>query len=241
MITDFRAFSSPHLFGLACPLLIGAWFVIMGMRATGNKRRVLNILFVCLLIVVRGSRYIMDVWAGRFDIFDLFSLQICHIDLILLIICLFKPNRALFHFVFLIGIPMGVAVALMPGSIHPAPGLPRAILFIMSHMLLVVGGVYLAIVEKMEVKLKYVFSILGIGNLLILLIYFINKALGTNFLYVMYAPKGTVIAKLDVLFSWPGYVLAMDIIAVSVILLVFIVYKSIYETGIYIKRFKEGE
>lgn len=233
MVTDFRAFSIPHLFGLVFPLLVGAWFIYMGMRAAGNKRRMLNILFVCLLIAVRGSRYVMDIWVGRFDIFDLFSLQICHIDLILLIICLIKPNKAVFHFVFLIGIPMGLAVALMPGSIHPAPGLPRAILFIMSHMLLVVGAVYLAIVEKMEVKLKYVFSILGIGNGMILLVYFINKALGTNFLYVMYAPEGTVIARLNDVFGWPGYVLAMDIIAVSVILLVFIIYTAIFRLSIY--------
>lgn len=236
MITDFRIFSPPHLFGLVFPLLIGAWFVFTGVRANENKRRILNILFVCLLIAVRGSRYIMDVCVGRFDIFDLFSLQICHIDLILLIICLIKPNKALFHFVLLIGIPMGLAVALMPGSIHPAPGLPRAILFIMSHMLLVVGAIYIAIVEKMEVSPKYVFSILGIGNVMILLVYFINKALGTNFLYVMYAPEGTVIAKLDAIFGWPGYVAAMDIIAVSVVLLVFIIYKTVLKTGIDIKR-----
>jgi len=233
LITDFQAFSLPHLFGLVFPLLIGAGFVFMGMRATGNKRRMLNILFVCLLIAVRGSRYVIDVWVGRFDIFDLLSLQICHIDLILLIICLIRPNKALFHFVFLIGIPMGLAVALMPGSIHPAPGLPRAILFIISHMLLVVGAVYLAVVEKMELKLKYVFAILGIGNLLILLAYFINKALGTNFLYVMHAPEGTVIAKLNDLFGWPGYVLAMDIIAASAILLVFIIYTAIFRLSIY--------
>ena len=233
MINDFRTFSIPHLFGLVFPLLIGAWFIFMGMRATGNKRCMVNILFVCVLIAVRALRYVMDVWVGRFDIFDLFSLQICHIDLILLIICLIKPNKALFHFVFLIGIPMGLAVALMPGSIHPAPGLPRAILFIISHMLLVVGAVYLAFVEKMELKLKYVFSILGIGNVMILLVYFINKALDTNFIYVMYAPEGTVIAKLDSLFGWPGYVIAMDIIAVSVILLVFIIYTAIYRLSIY--------
>ena len=227
MITDFKAFSLPHIIGLVAPLLIGISFVIINLRTTGKKKRLLNILFVCLLIAVRGSRYIMDAWVGNFDFFDLFSLQICHIDLILLIICLLKPNKVLFYFVFLIGIPMGLAVALFPGSIHPAPGLPRAILFIMSHMLLVVGAIYIAIVERMELKFKYVFSILGVGNILIFSAYFINKALGTNFLYVMYAPKGTVIAKLDNLFGWPGYVLAMDFIAVIVILLVFISYKLI--------------
>ena len=122
---------------------------------------------------------------------------------------------------------MGLAVALMPGSIHPAPGLPRAILFIMSHMLLVVGAVYLAASEKIELKVKGLLSILGIGNLLIVLVFFINKALGTNFFYVMYAPEGTVIAQLNAVFGWPGYVIAMDVIAVAVISAVFLIYKAV--------------
>lgn len=224
MITNFRAFSFPHIFGLVVPLIIGLLLIGMNRRAPIDKKRIVNIIFVCILIIVRGSRYIMDVWVGNFDIFDLFSLQICHIDLILLIICLIRPNKALFHFVFLIGIPMGLAVALFPGSNHPAPGFPRAILFIMSHMMLVVGAIYLAIVEKIELKFKYVLSIIGLTNVLIFVLYFINKALGTNFLYIMYAPEGTVITKLDAIFGWPAYVLAMDTIAVTVILLVFIVY-----------------
>lgn len=228
MITDFKAFSLPHIFALLCPILIGIWFIFKGIRAAGAEKSRLNLLFVCLLVLVRGSRYIMDVWVGRFDIFDLLSLQICHIDLILLIICLLKPNKAMFHFVFLIGIPMGLAVALMPGSIHPEPGLPRAILFIMSHMLLVMGAIYLAIVEKIELKLTYVLSILGAGSFSVLLIYYINKLLGTNFLYVMYAPGGTAIAKLNNLFGWPGYVFAMGIIAMLVILLVFAIYKAVF-------------
>lgn len=227
MINNFRTFSAPHLFGLLLPLFIGAIFIFSGIKATQKRKRTISILFVYLLILVRGSRYIMDVYYGRFDIFDILSLQICHIDLILLIICLLKPNKILFHFTFLIGIPMGLVVALMPGKIHPVPGLSRAILFIMSHMFLIVGAVYLAVVEKMKLKLSYMLYIFGIGNLSIFLIFFINKALRTNFLYIMYAPEGTVIAKLDALFGWPGYVLAMDIIAMSVIAFIYFVHKLV--------------
>jgi hypothetical integral membrane protein (TIGR02206 family) len=226
VVYHLKPFSFPHLFGLIIPLFIGVWFIITGIKSKSEKnKKLLNVLFVVLLIMIRGSRYVMDIIVGRFDIYDILSLQICHIDLILLIICLIKPNKALLHFIFLIGIPMGLAVALFPGSIHPAPGLPRAVLFIMSHMLLVTGAIYLAAVEKIVIRFKYTLSILGIGNILIIVMYFINKALGTNFLYIMYAPEGTVIAKLNNIFGWPGYVAAMDAIAITVIMLVFLIYK----------------
>ena len=229
MISDFKAFSIPHLIGLITPIFIGGLFVFVGLNVSDEKRRKLNVLLAFLLIAIRGSRYVMDVFYNRFEIFDLFSLHICHIDLILLIICLIKPSKTLFHFVFLIGIPMGLAVALMPGSEHPAPGLPRAIMFIMSHTMLVVGALYLAVVEKIDLKLKYVLSILGIANLLIFPLYLLNKQLNTNFLYLVQAPPGTVIEKLAVIFGWPGYVLAMDIIAMCIILLLYFVHKMIFQ------------
>lgn len=228
MVTDFQSFSLLHIVGLILPVLIGTGFIIAGIKAkTLKKRKLLGILFVAILIIVRGSRYIMDLAVGRFDIYDLLSLQICHIDLILLIICLIKPNKALFHFIFLVGIPMGLAVALLPGKVHPSPGLPRAILFIMSHMLLVMGAIYLAAVEKIKLRLKYTLVILGLGNLSIIIMYFINKVTGLNFLYIMYAPEGTIIENLDHLFGWPGYVIVMDCIAMSVIMIVYLIYQII--------------
>lgn len=210
------------------PILFCFIFVLIGLKdQTQQKRKNLRIILIVLLVLVRGSRYIMDILVGRFDIFDLLSLQICHIDLVILIICLIKPNKGLFNVTFLIGIPMGLAVALFPGRIHPEPGLSRAILFIMSHMMLVVSPVYLTLVEKMKLNMKYLFYIIGLGNIMILISYIVNKILGTNFLYIMYAPEGTIIKGLDNIFGWPGYIMAMDVIAIIVIISVFTINKTI--------------
>ena len=123
----------------------------------------------------------------------------------LLSVCLIKPLKPLFNFCFLIGIPAALSVALFPGSNHPAPGLPRAILFIMSHMLLLMGALYLLIVEKMKPTFKAYLWIAGLGNVALVAVYFVNRALDTNFLYIMEAPSGTAIATLDSIFGWPGY------------------------------------
>lgn len=226
MLSDFRAFSPPHLLGLIIPVLTGIALIIVALKANEKDRHKINVLFACLLIIVRGSRYVMDIFVGRFELYDLFSLQICHIDLILLIICLLRPNKYLYHFVFLIGIPMGLAVALMPGSVHPEPGLPRAVLFIMSHTMLVVGAVYLSVVESMKLRFKYVLVLAGVGNVFVAVAFVVNKILTTNFLYIMYAPEGSVIAQLDVLFGWPGYVAVMDLLAVSLIISMYLIHRT---------------
>jgi len=101
MITDFDAFGTVHIISLIIPLILGAGFVIISRRAeTEEEKKRIRIILAVFIGVIRGSRYIMDATVGRFELFDLLSLHICHIDLILLIICLIKPNRILYHFVF---------------------------------------------------------------------------------------------------------------------------------------------
>jgi len=232
-INNFDLFGPIHILAMMASVIIGIVFIIIGVNIKGTdlqtnkKKRNLRLLFILALVLVRGSRYVIDAFLGKFEITDLLSLQICHIDLILLIICLIRPNKVLFNFTFLIGIPMGLSVALMPGRVHAAPGTIRAILFIMSHMMLVMGPIYLAIVEKMVLKLKYLFIAIGFGNLFILTAFILNKINNTNILYIMSAPKGSVIENLSNIFGWPGYIFAMDGIAVTVICVVFFSYKLV--------------
>ncbi len=219
MITDFKGFSPVHLLTLLASVSVGLIFILLGVRAkTKRQRRILGILFAVVIVLCRGGRYVMDACNGVFEWYDLFSLHLCHIDLILLCVCLIKPLKPLFHFCFLIGIPAGLAVALFPGSNHPAPGLPRAILFIMSHVLLVMGALYLLFVEKMKPTLRAFFWIAGAGNAALIAVFFINKVLETNFLYINKAPAGTIIASLESIFGWPGYVVVIDLLALTMML-----------------------
>lgn len=223
-VTQYQQFGLSHLISLVLPVLIGMIWIRAGLRAESTeKRRRIGIAFAVFILFVRCIRYGMDLRYGRFDIFDLLSLQICHIDLILLTWCLIRPNRILFSFNFMIGIPMGLAVALLPGRVHPVPGIPRAMFFIMSHMMLVVGAVYLAMVEKQKTDLRMYGIFAGGGGLGMVLIYFLNLKLGTNFLYIMEAPAGTVIATLDHRFGWPGYPVVMALLAVSLMFMMYLI------------------
>ena len=220
MITDFKGFGLVHIVSLLVPLLIGAVWTFLALRHdTVRTRRQLRLAFAALLIAIRGARYLMDVYFGVFEWEDLFSLHICHIDLLLLIVCLVRPNRALFNFCFLIGIPTALSVALFPGSDHPAPGLPRAVLFIMSHMMLAGGAVYLALTERMKPMLRMFFRIAIIGNFCLIPVYFVNSILDTNYLYIMEAPSGTALVAFQSLFGWPGYVFALDALALVLMFL----------------------
>jgi hypothetical integral membrane protein (TIGR02206 family) len=228
LITDFKAFGVIHIAALIVPLLIGALLVYAGKTAKTDKAKLnIRIIFLILLILVRGTRWILDLAYGNFELSDFLSLHICNIDFLLLIICFIKPSKILFNITFLVGIPMGLSVALLPGPIHKAPLVLWGFLFVMSHMLLVLGPIYLAIVEKMELRFKYLIYTIVIGNVYAVIVYFINIPLNTNYLYINSAPAGSAIEKLNSMFGWPGYVLAMDVIAIAVMLLIFLIDKAI--------------
>jgi hypothetical integral membrane protein (TIGR02206 family) len=219
-ITNFKAFGPFHLSVIFISLLIGLSFLIIGTKVKSpNGRKNMRLTLATVIFLTRGIRYLMDIWFGVFDLSDLLSLHVCHIDLIVLLICLIKPSEILFSFTFLVGIPMGLAVALFPGSNHPAPGLPRAALFIMSHMMLIMGALYLAIVERMPLSWKRLRQLIALTATGMGVIYGINKVVGTNFLYIMTAPKGSVIVLLNRLFGWPGYVFVMFGILVALMLI----------------------
>lgn len=232
-IRDFQAFGVTHLIALFIPVVIGIVFIIFGLKTADEKRRKHQRIALALLIIgIRSVRYVMDIYYGRFNVFDLLSLQICHIDLILLTICLIKPNQVLFSFNFMIGIPMGLAVTLFPGKIHPIPGTPRAMFFVMSHMMLVIAAIYLAVADKRKVSLKLYAIFAGAGCAAMFAVYLINLRLGTNFLYIMKAPEGTLIETLDGIFGWPGYAVAMALLAMVMMFVMYLISRLIAQPAI---------
>jgi hypothetical integral membrane protein (TIGR02206 family) len=227
-LTDFKAFGTMHLLAIAGTASIIALWIYAGRKAeTETSRKHIRIFFAVFIILVRSARYVMDIAFDRFDIADLLSLHICHIDLILLAACLIRPNKWIFSFNFLVGIPMGLAVALFPGSTHPIPGKLRAVFFIASHLMLAGGAVYLAVVERMKVHRPHLYTICSAGLAGTVLIYFVNKIADTNYLYLMEAPEGTVIEGLESIFGYPGYVFIMMAIAFLCIMLFYLLSKAI--------------
>lgn len=220
MISDFQIFGSYHLMAILIPLLIGLLFVFLSNKYEVNK---VSIVLALVIILIRSVRYIFDIYIDEFHLMDLFSMHVCHINLILLVICLLKPNRKLFVFTFLIGIPTALAVALFPGSVHPYPGLLRAIFFIMSHTMLVVGSLYLLIAYKFEItkkdlKFYYLFSLVAI-----VFVYFLNLFLNSNYMYLVKAPSKTVLSSLSDL-TGPFYLSSIYLILASLFTILYGLY-----------------
>jgi len=215
-------------------LLVSCAFGFLIIRAgrklrTEEDRRRFRIALAWFILFSRLVRYPIDAYLGVFHWDDFLSLHVCHINLILLIICLIRPNRFLFNYCFLIGIPMGLASGLFPGDIPldaPSPIL-RGVLFVFTHLLMVIGALYLAIVERMKPTWRNLWILCGVGAVQALATYGVNQLLGTNFLYIMTPVAGTPIESLSDWLGWPGYALAMVVITYGLMLLTMLAYQAV--------------
>lgn len=220
--THFSVLAALFLFGIAC-IWIGRQL------KTDADRRRFRLALAILILVSRVIRYPIDASVGAFTWDGVFSLHVCHINLILLLICLVKPDDFLFNYCFLVGIPMGLASGLFPGDVTLDVPLVllRGSLFVVTHLLMVIGAVYLAVVEKMKPSWKRLGQLYLVTSVQAILTYGANRLFGTNFLYIMTPVEGTPMIALNNLFGWPGYALAM--VAITFILMALM--KIIYDLG----------
>ncbi len=205
-----------HLLVLTVMLIFGVTVVLIGRKLdTAEKRRRMRLFLIIVTVALRAIRYPIDATVDVFTWDALFSLHVCHINLVLLVICLLKPGDFLFNYVFLIGIPMGLASGIFPGDITTdAPFLMlRGGLFVITHLLMVIAAIYLAIVEHMRPTWRRLKQLYLIATVQVALTYVVNRLLGTNFLYIMTPVPGTPIQTLSDWLGWPGYALAMVVIA----------------------------
>lgn len=228
MIDNFQTFGFYHIISIIIPIIIGLIFIYIA-RKNPNKIKQISIYLAILIIIIRSIRYIFDICIGDFKIADLFSLHICHINLILLVICLIKPNRKIFAFTFLVGIPTALSVVLMPGHVHQTPGLLRAIFFIMSHMMLIMGSIYLLFTYKFEIKKKDLITYYIVAFIGIIIIYFVNLLLHSNFMYLNDPANNFILNKLYQN-GIPLYLLSIYLILVILFTVLYLIYKQISKT-----------
>lgn len=225
MIDNFQTFGFYHIISIIIPIIIGIIFIYLA-KKNPDKIKKISIYLAILLILIRSVRYVFDIGIGDFKIVDLFSLHICHINLILLVVCLIKPNRKIFAFNFLVGIPTALSVVLMPGHVHQTPGLLRAIFFIMSHTMLIVGAIYLLFTFKFEIKKKDLIAYYVVAFIGIIAIYFVNLLLHSNFMYLN-NPANNFILNSLYKNGIPLYLLSMYIILVILFTVLYFIYKQI--------------
>jgi hypothetical integral membrane protein (TIGR02206 family) len=216
--SPFELFGTTHLAALGALVLLNLFLILFRNASEGTKATVRWLLALILI----GNEVAWHYWNyvyGRWTIQTMLPLHLCSLLVWTGAFMLMTKNYRVYEFMYFMGIAGAIQALATPGiGIY---GFPHFFFFqyFLSHGLILTSAIYMTVVEKFRPTLKSIPRVFIWMNLYALIVYFINIAIGSNYLMINYKPDTP--SLLDLLPAWPVYILYMELIGVISVLLLY--------------------
>jgi hypothetical integral membrane protein (TIGR02206 family) len=205
----FILFGTAHILSLVAVAL----FIVGLTRFKGASEQTLRRVRWTLAGALWLNEIIWHAWniaVGTWSIQSMLPLHLCSLLIWLSAFVLVSKNYTLYEFVYFLGIGGGLQALLTPDAgIYGFPHY-RYLVTIIAHGLLVSVGVYMTVVEGFRPTWASIVRVFVVANLYMLLIYFVNSAIGSNYMMVNAKPGSA--SLLDILPPWPWYIPWLDVL-----------------------------
>jgi len=173
-----------------------------------------------ILWLNEAAWHLWNVAIGTWTIQTMLPLHLCSVMIWLAGFMLIFRNYTIYEFIYFLGISGALQALLTPDTgIYSFPHF-RYIQTMLSHGLLVGVGVYMTVVEGFRPTWKSILRVFVIANIYMLIIYFVNAAIGSD--YMMVNAKPALHSLLDLLPDWPWYLAWLELIALANFLILYL-------------------
>jgi hypothetical integral membrane protein (TIGR02206 family) len=215
----FILFGTVHILTLAVVALFILWLT----RFKGAPEQTLRRVRWTLAGVLWLNEIAWHAWnitVGTWTVQNMLPLHLCSVLVWLTGFALVSRNMLLYEFIYFLGIGAALQALLTPDA--GMYGFPhfRYIQPVISHGLLVSAGVYMTVVEGLRPTWKSMARVFVVANIYMFVMYFVNLALGSN--YMMVNAKPNVTSLFDLLPAWPWYILCAEALALAIFLLLYL-------------------
>jgi len=214
----FELFGPAHIGGLLALLVLNL-LLAHAKNASDHNRSLLRWTLALVLWTNEAAWHIWRITNNQWTVQTMLPLQICSLMVWISGIMLVTRSFKIYEFAYFLGIGGGLQALATPDlGIYGFPHF-RFFQTFLSHGLIVTAPIYMTVVEGFRPTWKSMPKAAIWTNVYALAIYFVNHALGSN--YLMVNAKPGVPSLLDLLPEWPWYILWMEGIGVVTFLLLY--------------------
>lgn len=183
-----------------------------------NKRIRFSLAVLLLILELSLHFWLTDI--GVWDLKHSLPLHLSSVTLFLSAIMLITNSYYIFEVTYFIGLGSQIQAMLTPDlGAYSFPHF-RYIHFFLSHGLVVIAIFFMLIVQGYKVTMKSLIKSFVLLNIYVILIFFINKNLGGNYLYIMKKPSNPSI--LDYLGPWPWYIFSLELLTIVTFIILYL-------------------
>lgn len=216
----FELFGPAHITALAAILLLNLFIVICFKNAGGKTKHNIRWTIAIILWANEIAWHLWRILTGTWTIQTMLPLQLSSVMVWASGIMLVTRNRTIYPFAYFLGIGGSLqAIATPDLGIYGFPHFRFFQTFI-SHGLTITAAVYMTVVEGFRPTWKSMFRVAFWMNIYMVIVFFINTAIGSN--YLMINGKPNTPSLLDLLPPWPYYIIYMELIGVATLILLYI-------------------
>lgn len=222
----FQAFAADHLsvLGLLVLIILGLY---IGRNAIAESRVARNIIRWVLIAALILPEIALQIWylsAGIWSADRSLPLELCSLTMVLGAIVLITDSRRLYPVLYFAGIGGALQAVLTPSLDYPFPHF-RFFHFFIVHAAIILAPLYLTWIRGMRPTWKSIGWTMLFLNAAALAVGLVNWAVGANYMYLMNKPSTPSV--LDYLGPHPYYILAEELFALVLFILMQAVFFSV--------------
>jgi hypothetical integral membrane protein (TIGR02206 family) len=217
---SFQLFGTGHLIALGLILLLCLSFLYFrNIWGDAQKKRFRSTLAV-ILFINESAWHVWAAYWGIWNIQTMLPLHLCSVVVWLTMYMLLTNNHQIYEISYFLGIGGALQALLTPDI--TGYGFPhfRAFNSFLAHGLLVAVPIYMTLVEGHRPTMASLKRVFLWTNIYIVPVFLLNRAIGSNYLFIGYKPNFPTL--LDLLAPWPWYIIQLEVVGFLVLFILYL-------------------
>jgi hypothetical integral membrane protein (TIGR02206 family) len=207
----FRPFSIEHILTIAIIVTISLLLFIYRNKLEG-RRKFVRYTLAFIILIANVCYHLWLVSEHAWSMKRALPLQLSDLSALLAVVMLWSRSDRIFQFMYFAGLGSAIQAIVTPDLYHFS--FPHFLYFqsFVSHGGVVLACLFMVVAFSCRPSIRSLWVSVLIVNLYALVVFFINKRLDSNYMYMM--KKAGMNTILNLLGPWPWYYLSVEMVMI---------------------------